>query len=341
MDGGDDDDDGRSGRAGRAELPPLLVALKRFVHDLRNPAVAGILRQARASDRATEIVENAIRHQVDITFRQLRGSAMRCVETTYERCIEGDDDDDDDDDDIGDDGEAGGGGGGGDGGESKDGAAPAGAVSGRLKKQPKALAHVAMQSFNLVLTSIDDVLQQLKPLIVEGMALLPEDMRMDSVFSELVQGHLHEFFLWFSSAMEEQCEANSTVAATLAQIKRRDSAPGADGRRPRGLSTRRISSALPELPSDPRFILVLSFMCSLLEQKGVTKSISMLLECLPDGNERGVSLHGPASERARARARARERERCPLPRLSLPGESSGMLEITLMCPGLLCMWGDS
>ena len=39
--------------------------------------------------------------------------------------------------------------------------------------------------------------RHVQPLILEGMALLPDDMRMDSVFSELVHGHLHEFFLWF------------------------------------------------------------------------------------------------------------------------------------------------
>ena len=43
-----------------------------------------------------------------------------------------------------------------------------------------------------ILSSFD-----MQPLIHEGMALLPDDMRMDSVFSELVHGHLHEFFLWF------------------------------------------------------------------------------------------------------------------------------------------------
>ena len=46
---------------------------------------------------------------------------------------------------------------------------------------------------------------------------------------------------------------------------------------------------LNELPPDPPFVLVLSFVCSLLEQKGVTRSISMLLEYLPGGNEGSVS----------------------------------------------------
>ena len=95
------------------------------------------------------------------------------------------------------------------------------------------------------------------------------------------------------SAMEQRCEAHSLIAATLKERKNRlDSNDGAPpSRRPRGLSTRRVSGVeiLNELPPDPPFVLVLSFVCSLLEQKGVTRSISMLLEYLPGGNEGSVS----------------------------------------------------
>ena len=93
--------------------------------------------------------------------------------------------------------------------------------------------------------------------------------------------------------MEQRCEAHSLIAATLKERKNRlNSDNGAPpSRRPRGLSTRRVSGVeiLNELPPDPPFVLVLSFVCSLLEQKGVTRSISMLLEYLPGGDEGSVS----------------------------------------------------
>ena len=92
-----------------------------------------------------------------------------------------------------------------------------------------------------------------------------------------------------TSAMEQRCEAHSLVAATLKERKNKSDGKPPSGR-PRGLSTRRVSGAqiLAELPPDPPFVLVLSFVCSLLEQKGVTRSISMLLNYLPGGNEGSV-----------------------------------------------------
>ena len=137
--GGADDEEGGDDSLGEYPFPPLLLALQKFVQDLRNPAVAAIARQARVGDRATEIVENAIRHQVVITFKQLQGAAMECVEHVYQMCADGMNDGLDD------------------AGESGDGGGDEGS-----NRPHKALAQLATESFDLLLVKIDGVLRQLK-----------------------------------------------------------------------------------------------------------------------------------------------------------------------------------
>ncbi|KAG6977489.1 hypothetical protein JG688_00000302 [Phytophthora aleatoria] len=176
---------------------------------------------------ATEIVENCVRFQIEGVFRKLREDTGELFTTSHEDVC-------------------------GLGRDSRD---------GGQSVQP-----LAQQSARAFTDMMQKVLQQMKPMVQTGFAILIELSRL---FSDLVQSQFYDFLKWFNASVLQYAEPKR--AFTHSQ---------ADG--PLGTRVEEQDSvALPLLDSTPQFLLFLACMCQELSAEGIGECVRGLIECLP------------------------------------------------------------
>jgi len=146
----------------------------------------------------------------------------------------------------------------------------------RLLRASAAVAEVTADGVRQVATAIvkdvADVLASLRPLVEIGTDIMSD---MPRIFSDLVQGQLHGYFLWFHNVLESLTE-NSSRSAIIAE---------SDQDAELGFQHHNFDVDLPIKPhvdgSSADVALLLACICQRVEAEGVSNAMQMLTDNLP------------------------------------------------------------
>eukprot|EP00940_MAST-03C_sp_MAST-3C-sp2_P002744 g2744.t1 len=239
--GGKDADEDRSAKDDRfigrdgpdnSRLSTVLESLRQSIQ----PAHL-MVPHARLDDRVAEVTEGAIRHRVEIAFEKLRTSVRSEVVGNLV------------------------------GSPPVSSAASADTSSkqddvGDTSPSRSNLSKKSTELINATLAGINRTLRRLQPLVRSGSSFLAR-AELSRVLSDLVQGQMRHFFIWFNAFLEAIC--NPTCS--FADGDDREIVPAsADSRRKL---------------YQPVNALVLACMCSDMEQRGITRALTVLIDCLP------------------------------------------------------------